>query len=120
MTGKISFLGLADIFQILGGNNSSGILHLTSTYAPHPGKIFFLNGDPINASNGPLKGIEAIYSLFGWMDGDFEFQLDDVSVEHVVKQNRMEIVLDALRLLDDGEIKRVAPPSFEDPGVEES
>jgi hypothetical protein len=120
LTGNLAFIALADVFQILGGNNSTGVLRIKSQYTPNPGLIYFVNGDPVNASTGSLHGTEAIYALFGWTEGNFEFDEQAISVGHVVKQGRMEIVLDALRMLDDGVIKKVGPPSFDDSMVLET
>lgn len=114
LEGDLSFIGLADLFQILGGNNSTGVLHLKSRYAPTEGLIYFRNGSPIQSSCGSLKGIESLYSLFGWTEGEFGFQESDVQMPTRIKQSRMEIVLDALRLIDDGKIKQVGPPSVDD------
>ena len=47
--GALSFIGLADIFQTLGGNNSNGRLQIKNQYAPNPGVIYFEDGNPINA-----------------------------------------------------------------------
>lgn len=112
ISGNLKFISLADIFQLLGTNNSTGTLYLSSQYAPHTGMIYFLNGDPINAALGNLRGIEAIYPMFGWTEGRFEFQDEEVHIERSLKQSRMEIVLDALRMLDEGMIKKVGPLSF--------
>lgn len=116
--GNLSFISLADIFQMLGVNNSSGRLHLTSQYTPDSSVIYFANGNPINATSGKLKGLDAIYALFGWTDGKFQFYQEPVMVDHVVKNSRMDIVLDALRMIDDGEIKKVGPPSYDSLPVE--
>lgn len=115
LSGRLKFLSLGDLFQLLGGNNSTGVLNIRSTYAPNSGVIYFEKGNPVNASNGPIQGIEAIYSLFGWSEGAFEFLDQPVKVPHVIKMSRMEIVLDALRMLDDGEIEKLGPPSFDEP-----
>ena len=114
LAGSLSFIGLADIFQILGGNNCTGIMRITSKYAPDPGLIYFLNGDSINATVGPLSGLDAIYALFGWGEGKFEFYEQEVQIGRVVNKSRMEIVLDAMRMLDEGLIKKVGPPSFDE------
>ncbi len=111
--GSLSFLALADIFQILGGNASTGVLRITSQYAPNPGQIYFVDGNPINAANDPLQGIDAVYALFGWTEGKFEFREEEVRIKRVIKHSRMEITLDALRMLDDGVVKRVGPPSLD-------
>jgi hypothetical protein len=113
LSGSLSFVSLADIFQIIGGNGCSGTLTLRSYYAPQVGMVYFDRGNPINASYGNMSGVKAIYMLFGWTEGEYEFYEEDISkVDYLIRQNRMEIVLDALRMLDDGEIPRVGPPSF--------
>jgi CRP-like cAMP-binding protein len=112
LAGDLRFVGLPDLFQVLGGNNNTGILHITSQYAPIPGLIYFINGNPVNATFGSLHGLDAIYALFGWTEGKFEFHQQAVQVQRVVNNSRMEIILDALRMLDDGIIKKVGPPSL--------
>lgn len=112
LTGDLSFIILPDVFQMLGGPNCTGTLHLTSQYSPTQGRIYFVNGNPINAANGPLHGIDAIYALFGWTEGKFEFLQEKVRVERVVNNGRMEIILEAMRMLDEGEIKKIGPEEF--------
>jgi hypothetical protein len=121
LSGSLSFVSLADIFQIIGGNGCSGILTLRSHYTPQIGMIYFDKGNPINASYGNLRGIKAIYMMFGWTDGEYSFYEEDMTqIDHLIRQSRMEIVLDALRMLDDGEITRVGPPSFlNEEGIED-
>lgn len=111
LTGELSFITLPDIFQILGGNNSTGSLYIRSKYAQAAGRIYFVNGNPINAIDGFQKGKEAVYALFGWTEGKFEFFEEKVNVGRAFNCNRMEIVLDALKMIDDGLIKRVGPES---------
>jgi len=109
-SGSLRFVSLADVFQLLGGNNCTGILNLRSQYSEYMGVIYFLNGNPINASCGDLKGLNAVYNLFGWTDGNYEFYEEPLSqIDQVIKHSRMEVVLDALRMLDDGEIKKIGP-----------
>jgi len=114
LAGSLSFISLADIFQILGGNSSTGVMRITSQHAPDPGLIYFVNGDPINARSGPLSGLDAIYALFGWIEGKFEFYEEKVQIGRVIKKNRMEILLDAMRMLDDGLIKKVGSLPFDE------
>lgn len=114
LTGGLKFTSLADLFQIIGGNNSTGTLRIRSQHTTDPGIIYFVDGNPVNASDGDLRGLEAVYSLFGRTEGQFEFVDGKVAVEPAIKKNRMEIVLDALRMMDDGVIKRVEPSSAQD------
>jgi hypothetical protein len=120
LSGSLTFVSLADIFQIIGGNSCCGTLTLRSRYSPEVGMIYFDKGNPINASYGNIKGIKAIYMLFGWVEGEYDFQEEDMSmIDHLIRQSRMEIVLDALRMLDDGEITRVGPVNFRGKEIEE-
>jgi len=114
LTGNLKFTSLADLFQIIGGNNSTGTLRITSQYVPQPGIVHFINGNPVNATNGSLKGLDAVYSLFGRTEGNFDFTEEKASEEHVIKKSRMEIVLDALRMLDDGVIEKVGPTTADE------
>jgi len=113
LSGNLNFLNLGEILQLLGSNGSSGLLRIMSKYAPNPGLMYFLNGNPINASNGSLNGIDAVYSLFGWIEGEFEFSTEDIKSEKVIKLGRMEIILTGLKMLDDGDIEKLGPVSFE-------
>jgi CRP-like cAMP-binding protein len=113
LQGNIEFLNLGDLMQLLGGNGSSGVLRIMSQYAPEPGMIYFENGNPINATNGKLSGLDALYSLFGWTDGDFEFTSTNVTSERVITKGRMGIILDGLKMLDEGQIERLGPVSMD-------
>jgi hypothetical protein len=106
-SGCLEFMGLADIFQMLGNNRNTGILQLTNDHMPNRGQIFFKEGNPINAINGSLRGLNAIYSLFGWGEGKYEFHEKPIRVEQVVKHSRMQIIMDAMRMVDEGKIKQV-------------
>lgn len=118
-SGTILFLPLADIFQMLGVNNCTGKLTLRSPYSADPGVVYFINGNPANASWGNLKGLKAVYGLFGWTDGKYEFSAEDLTgIDPVIKESIMEIVMDALRLLDDGEIDRTGPISLNQQDIE--
>ena len=109
-SGSLLFLSLADVFQLLGGNNCTGKLTLRSKYSADMGVVYFTGGSPVKAYWGKLKGIEAIYALFGLTDGKYDFSEEELSgSEPDVKKTMMEIVLDAARLLDDGQIPRVGP-----------
>jgi hypothetical protein len=114
LTGGLKFTSLADLFQIIGGNNSTGTLRISSQYTPDPGIVYFEEGNPVNATDGSLRGLDAVYSLFGRTEGNFEFVEGKVPVERAIKKSRMEIVLDALRMIDDGVIKKVEPPSTQE------
>lgn len=113
LAGDLNFLTLADVLQLLGANGVTGILRLKSKYAQDPGLIYLEKGNPINALCDSVSGVDALYSLFGWIEGEFEFSDEPVTKEKSIKKNRMEIILDGLRMLDDGKIKKPGPESIE-------
>ena len=110
-TGGLAFINLPDIFQILGGNGSTGVLTITSPHARTCGYVYLQKGDPVHATLGPVYGLEALYALFGWMEGTFEFFEQPVRMNRTIRHSRMQIILDALRMLDDGLIPKLGPPS---------
>lgn len=95
--------------QLLGANSSTGVLRLISRYAAEPGFIYFENGNPVNAACGSSIGLDAVYSLFGWTDGEFEFTNENILSQRVITKSRMGIILEGLKMVDDGQVKRVGP-----------
>ncbi|MCK5417424.1 MAG: cyclic nucleotide-binding domain-containing protein, partial [Desulfobacterales bacterium] len=51
--------------------------------------------------------LDAVFALFGWTQGEFEFTEEDVTCEKTITKSRMEIILDGLRLLDEGKIEKL-------------
>jgi CRP-like cAMP-binding protein len=116
-SGSLLFLSLADVFQLLGGNNCTGKLTLRSKYSTDMGFIYFVGGHPVNAYCGTLKGLKAVYALFGWTDGKYDFSEEELTgIEPDIHKSMMEIVLDASRLMDDGQIATVGPNQETGPG----
>jgi CRP-like cAMP-binding protein len=112
LSGNLNFLNLADLIQLIGSNGVTGILRIIGHYSQHPGLIYFDNGNPINAENGSLIGIDALNSLFGWSRGEFEFIRQPVTIQQNIKKSRMQVILDGTRMLDDGLIEKLGPISF--------
>lgn len=107
LRGSLKFIGLGELLQLLGGNASTGTLKLTTDKMPEPGRIYVVDGNPVNAEAGKHEGLEALNRLFGWIDADYEFIDEPVTCKGTIKKSRMEIILDALRMLDDGEIEQI-------------
>jgi CRP-like cAMP-binding protein len=112
LAGNLKFLALGDIMQLLGANSSTGVLRLISRYASEPGFIYFEGGNPTNASCGKLIGLDAVYSLFGWTDGEFEFSNENITSQKVITKSRMGIILEGLKMVDDGQMKKVGPSAM--------
>lgn len=115
LSGSLGFLGLGDLLQLIGSNGSTGTLQIRSKYSQEPGYIYFQKGNIINGDCPPSqKGLDAVYSLFGWTEGDFEFVAEEVRVEKLVTESRMGIILDGLRMVDDGKTKKLGPVDYDE------
>lgn len=112
LSGNLNFLNLGELLQIFGTNASTGVLTIKSRYYEKPGHIYFVQGNVYDASAGSKNGSEAALALFGWTEGEFEFRTEKVTVKNVIRKSRMELTLDALRLLDDGKIEKLGPVSY--------
>ncbi|MCF8026710.1 MAG: cyclic nucleotide-binding domain-containing protein [Desulfobacteraceae bacterium] len=109
LKGNLEFVGLAELLQQLGGNANSGVLKLVSNYADKPGYIYLKNGDPVDAEYGTVTGIDAFNGFFGWEQAEFEFVEEQVARDRVIKKSRMELILDGLRMVDEGSTPKVGP-----------
>ncbi len=114
LSGSLGFLSLGDIIQLLGSSGSTGVLRLINRYAPDPGFIYFIEGNPVNAQNGSVDGIDALYSLFGWVNGSFEFTREAILADKRITKSRMGLILEGMKLLDDGHTKKVGPATVAD------
>lgn len=114
LSGSLGFLSLGDIIQLLGSSGSTGVLRLISRYTPEPAFVYFIDGNPVNAQNEDVDGLDALYSLFGWVSGSFEFTREAVYTDKQISKSRMGIVLEGMRLVDDGQTKKIGPSSASD------
>lgn len=114
LSGSLGFLSLGDIIQLLGSSGSTGVLRLFNRYASDPGFIYFIEGNPVNAQNGDVDGLDALYSLFGWVNGSFEFTREAILADKRIIKSRMGIILEGMKLLDDGQIRKVGPATAAD------
>jgi CRP-like cAMP-binding protein len=104
-SGNLSFLNLGELLQLLGTSSGTGIVEISSNYTSQQGLIYIDQGNPINAANGSKTGVDALFSLFGWKTGQFEFIQESVTCKKVINKSRMEIILDGLRMLDEGQVE---------------
>lgn len=111
LKGDLGFISLGDLLQLIGTNGSTGTLAIHCKYVSKPGFIHFKNGNIIHAQSPNQEGIEAAYELFGWRAGEFEFNMNPPAVERTIQAGRMEIILDGLRMVDEGRVETLGPVS---------
>ncbi len=110
-SGKLNFLNLAELLQLLGSSSATGTLRVHSPFRNEAGVIAFENGSPVDAKNGSQSGVDALFSFFGWTEGRFEFIREPLACVRTIQKGRMELILDGLRLLDEGRIEKLGSPA---------
>jgi CRP-like cAMP-binding protein len=104
-SGNLRFLNLGELLQLLGTTGSSGTVSIQAAHTAQSAFIYIDKGNPIDAANGSKTGLDALFAMFGWLDGQFEFVQEEVTCEKTITKSRMEIILDGLRLLDEGQVE---------------
>ena len=107
LSGELNFINLGDLLQLLGTIGGTGVLTLTTGQIPHPGTIYLKDGDPVDAVCGKKTGQTALFDFFGWIEGRFDFKPADFDRPQTIEQNRMGLILDGLRLVDEGKVPLV-------------
>ena len=119
-SGNIFFFGLGDLLQLVGSHGSTGVLKILSKYTPDTGEIYFIEGNPVDAVCGSKTGIQALYALFGWTHGDFYFEVKPIKKEKSVHESRMQIILNGLKMLDEGRIEKLGPITVDEAASEDA
>jgi len=79
--------------------NKSGRLWLSDQY--NRGSIYLDKGKIIQARLDNLDGEEAIYRMFSWRAGKFEFEVDEKPIIPNVKKSTIEILLECSKRMDE-------------------
>jgi len=100
--GNLADLTLVEVIQLLNLNKRSGTLEI---FKRENGKIVFKDGNMIYAELGELKGVEAINKMVTFKDGTFKFKPSIETVTLNIQGSTMNVLLEALRLLDEANLK---------------
>lgn len=101
--GDLSSISLIDVLNIIAENNSSGVV-LFSSSTGETANIYFLNGSAVRIETGTgenKNGIEELYKLLSWLDGNFVISYKAVNVQRNIKIPHDRLVVNAANWLDD-------------------
>lgn len=113
-TGDISFLRFTDILQVLSSIKAEGVLRLNDNYNEEV-DVFFKKGEVVNSiSKSGFKGEKAFFIPFTWEKGSFSFFQEKSHCEVLIKQNLTRLILEGMRLLDEGKLSRIAREDLRD------
>lgn len=96
--GSLESVDIQDIVQLLNLNRSTGILHVKD--GRMNGKLFYREGEIINASAEGLEGEAAAYMLLAKSTGTFNFEIIDHNAERKIMRSIHDLVLETARRKD--------------------
>lgn len=113
--GSLTEASLPDVLQLLSMGGKTGRLSLT--YRQNMGFVFVENGRITNASvkGRDLRSEDAVYELFAWTEGTFDFEpaiLPDAKVEKV-SLDPQPLMLEGARRVDEWTLIEKAIPAFD-------
>ncbi|MBL8149974.1 MAG: response regulator [Blastocatellia bacterium] len=104
--GKLSEVPLSDIIQLLSNNRKTGELSIELPSAKERAKVFFQDGQIVNAVYGKATGQKGLYRMFAIEDGKFIFENKPPSVKKVINERTENLLLDGYRQIDEIEMLR--------------
>jgi hypothetical protein len=93
--GNLAQLSLLDILRMLSSGHRSGRLEVHN--AGKSGQLYLENGIIVHAVSGAQLGERAVYTLMGWLEGDFSFMPDVPSPERSIETTTEQLLLEAAR-----------------------
>lgn len=96
--GSLDSVDIQDVVQLLNVNRSTGILHISSP--SNSGKLYYRDGEIIEAKFESMSGEAAAYVLLSQQEGDFRFEMTQINDERVIQRTIHDLVLEAARRKD--------------------
>ncbi|HTY22474.1 MAG TPA: DUF4388 domain-containing protein [Desulfomonilaceae bacterium] len=100
VTGHLKIMNLFEIAEIFEMNSKQAVCRLKQD--GEEGFLYFRNSRIINASLGDMSGMDAACSLFTWPSAFFEIFRGGEDVEEVIHIGMQNLIIEAMRLLDEG------------------
>jgi DNA-binding response OmpR family regulator len=101
--GDLKDLSIVELVQMLNLNKKSGALNISASGTE--GKIYLKDGQLHAAECEDLKGEDAIYKLVEQVNGKFNFEINDVSIERNINGSTMNVIMEACRIMDEKNLK---------------
>jgi DNA-binding response OmpR family regulator len=96
--GDLNDLSIVELVQMLNLNKKSGVLNIS---AGTNGKVYLKDGQLHAAECENLTGEDAIYKLVEEMNGKFNFEISDVSIDRNINGSTMNVIMEACRIMDE-------------------
>lgn len=95
LRGNLAQLSLLDILRMLSTGNRSGRLDIRQ--GAKSGEIYLKNGNIVHSVTGTQLGEKGVYTLMGWLEGDFSFTPNIEPPERSIDTTTEQLLLEAGR-----------------------
>jgi len=111
LEGLLQDFHLTDLIQLFELSQKTGALELTPIgYQPHSpashpappvGRIYFVDGTVMDARLSMLEGEDALFSLFLWQAGSFQFLDGAHPITRTISQTNESLLMEGVRRIDE-------------------
>jgi hypothetical protein len=98
--GRLKIMNLFEIAEIFEMNSKQAVCQLRRD--SDEGHLFFNNGRIVNASLADMTGLDAACHLLAWPNANFSIRRGGEDVEEVIHVGMQNLIIEAMRLLDEG------------------
>ncbi|MGQ9706628.1 MAG: DUF4388 domain-containing protein [bacterium] len=107
-SGSLEDFGLSDVLQLIHIGRRTGILTVVSD--GQKAEIFFQDGEAVHAVLGDIIGEQAVYKVFNWSRGTFNFEARIVPTPKTITVGSQNLILEATRRIDEwSKLKNLIP-----------
>jgi hypothetical protein len=114
--GAVGNLPLVDLLQVWAMNRLSGLVTVGSQ--GRTGRLYLAEGEVVHAEAGDLSGEAAVRVILAWPDGTFELAPNTTALARTIHKGLSHLLLDAHRLIDEGQRDRTVQGARVPPGPE--
>ncbi len=111
LQGNLEQMQMAEVLQTLTMSQKTGGLKLINS-AQRVGKIFFNDGDIVQASLDEHKGEEAVYRILIWEEGFFKFDSKDTSSGPSIEKSMNSLLMEGFDQREEYQKYKKNMPSF--------
>lgn len=102
-TGSLCGFNISELIQFLNSSRESGTLSVTDDANHTQSKVFFENGEIVNAENGSTTGEDAVAEILQFDDGFFVFKRQEyLPVERAITISTMSLLMNVSQSIDEG------------------
>jgi hypothetical protein len=90
---------LPDIIQLVSQSSKSGCFHIADE--SRKARIYLREGRIVHALSHDAEGIEAVYEVALWLDGQYNFEETDESIPTTITKSNAAILMEMHRRMDE-------------------